>query len=1557
MARAAGVRIFRIFLSSTFTDFQAERNSLHEKVFPRLKQLCHSYGTEFQVVDLRWGITDAMANNQKTLETCLREIKRCQQLTPKPNFLALVGNRYGWTPPPPRIPNNEFEAILAICSPEEQSFLKDWYKEDLNALPHLEEEQQAAGGSVYELLPRIGKYLDWDIWQPIETRLREILLKAAKKLSLPEEQFLKYYASATHQEIVKGALEKEESTRHVQCFVRELEKISPQEAEETYYELAPEKIHLLTKLKKMLRSRLPPENIHTFRPDFSEEHNKEEYLEAFCSAIYSRLREQIMDELAKLEEEDEVTTECTQHEQFARERAAVFVGRKKIIEQLVDYLTPPSQQQVLFVSGSTGTGKSALLAYLITKVLVEKMKQQQQHNKQKTHLLYRFLGTTAKSDDSPNFLRSMLLQLEQLTGKRFSDGTYATKQSEIAGLFKKSLEELPNDKSFLFIIDALDQLIPRDKGRSLNWLPATLPANVKIICSYSTDAQDIGSIVDQRTNTATLALQHFTVEEGEENLLLLLEKAKRRLQPNQKAYLLEQFKKVGTPLYLKLAFEGSLQWASYTKEYSLASTTKGLIKQLFNRLERIHGKPTIQKVLSYLVSARFGLSETEILDLLSSDKGYFQDYYLQQIYHPLPEPRVPSIVWSLVYADLEQYLTVQGVANYPLVTFFHRGFKEVIEEVYLPNQSEKVTCHRILADYFAGQEIWLQSEEKREPNIRKLSEEIFQLFQNKKVQPIHALLTDLDYLEAKNTAGLYFDLAKEFNQLVAIISSSEVQQPKNAGAYTPDQRKILQAFHRFVLNQGHILNKYPALLRQQALNQPDSSPIYQIAHNQLLTNNKPKKWIQWRNKPQTKDPCLRTFEGHTHEVRACAFSPDGTKILTASRDGTLKLWDISTGELLQKLEGHTQGVTACAFSPDGTKVLSGSGDFNAGKGRLKLWDIATGEELKTLEGHSTVKACAFSPDGTKIIALASTDIELWDVASGEQLQTLKGLWYVNDCAFSPNGTYILSASSYSGNHKIWDANTGELLQTLEGYDAAEACAFSPDGTKILFGMVDETLKLLDTSTFEVLQTFKGHTHVVLDCAFSPDGSRILSASLDKSVKVWDTATGELLQTLQGHSERVYACAFSPDGTKILSSSKDGKTKLWDAAARKEERTLEGHSGWVLACAFSPDGTQVLSSSHQIKLWDWQTGKQKLTIDSANPACVFSRDGSKILSPSVDNTLKIWDAKTGEELLTLEGHHTKVRACAFSPDGSRVISASEDFTVKIWDTATGEELQTLKHNNWVLDCTFSPDGSRVLSASREGTLKIWDTATGKELETLEGHTSSVSVCVFSPDGTKILSGSDDNSLKIWDATTGKELRTLKGHTEFVDDCAFSPDGSQILSVSADYTAKLWDAATGKQLQTLERHDGWEFVCIFSPDGTKILSASSDYLLKFWDISTWKEIGIFVGHAPFYAAAWGSKNTIIAGDGNGSVYILKIHGLKSNPPIITLKYLYKIREGRWQKTPSSRCPVCGYNLKITEEVLKKLKMQDIKELLGKILECPQCTTSLKMNPFIVDNRRKD
>jgi WD40 repeat protein len=566
---------------------------------------------------------------------------------------------------------------------------------------------------------------------------------------------------------------------------------------------------------------------------------------------------------------------------------------------------------------------------------------------------------------------------------------------------------------------------------------------------------------------------------------------------------------------------------------------------------------------------------------------------------------------------------------------------------------------------------------------------------------------------------------------------------------------------------------------------------------------------------------VRTFEGHY--VFSVAFSPGGRSVLSGGADKTLKLWDLATGQLIRAFEGHGDKVAAVAFSPDGRRVLSGSDDRT-----VKLWDLATGQLIRAFEGHGDkVTAVAFSPDGRRVLS-GSDDrtVKLWEAATGQLVQTFEGdtgLW--SRVAFSPDGRNVLS--TFSKTLKLWDAATGRLLRTFEGHSwGVSTVAFAPDGRTLVSGGLDwdgtlrpprkSTVKLWDVASGQLLRTFEdavadrlanenGEDGVagVPSLAFSPDGGRVL-ASWGKTLKLWDIATG-LMRTFEGQGGAVDAVAFSPDGRAVLSGTYGSPLKLWDATSGRLVRTFEGRL-WATSVAFSADGRRVLVGfDTTFGLWDATTGRHVRTFDD-NAKAALSLDGRTVLSGDNSGTLKLWDAGTGDLLRAVEQPGEYISAVAFSPDGRNALSAG----------GTGA-----------------------------GALKLWDVATGGQVRTFEGHLATVLSVAFSPDGQSVLSGSDTfpgstDNLKLWDLASGRLLRSFEGHTGAVMSVAFSPDGRSVLSGGQDQTLKLWDAATGRLLRTFDGHSSEVNKVAFSPDGRSAISGASDGTVRFWSLASGREV---------------------------------------------------------------------------------------------------------------------
>jgi WD40 repeat protein len=613
---------------------------------------------------------------------------------------------------------------------------------------------------------------------------------------------------------------------------------------------------------------------------------------------------------------------------------------------------------------------------------------------------------------------------------------------------------------------------------------------------------------------------------------------------------------------------------------------------------------------------------------------------------------------------------------------------------------------------------------------------------------------------------------------------------------------------------------------------------------------------------------LATLRGHSDEVRSAAFSPDGRRVVTASADRTARLWDAATGAAVAALEGHTREVCTAAFCRDGRRVVTASWDTTA-----RLWDAATGALLATFEGH-TGEACtaAFSPDGRRVVT-ASNDgtARLWDAADGASLATLEGHWApVNSAAFSPDGRRIVTASD-DRTARLWDVTDGALFATLQGHTSpVNSAAFSPDGERAVTTSFDGTARLWDAADGTLLVALEGHTEVVWSAAFSLDGWRVVTASRDGTARLWDATDGALLVALEGHTDHVTSAAFSPDGRRVLTASLDGTARLWDVADSALLAIIEDGTRAISSAAFSPDGRRVLTRSYQTAgLWDAANGAPLVTLEGHTDhvtSAAFSPDGKRVVTASEDHTARLWDA-SGVTLATFAGHTDRVLSAAFSPDGKRVVTASADYTARLWDADEGRTSRwkpvwrrrdglfaTLEgHTDHVTSAAFSPDGRRVVTASWDYTARLWDAADGALLAILEGHTFYISCAAFSSDGRRVVTASSDHTARLWDAASGAPRAILEGHTGPVYSAAFSPDGRRIATTSEDRTARLWDAANGALLATLDVHTGRVTSAAFSPNGQRVVTASFDGTARLWDAAESTLVATLGGHADLVLGA--------------------------------------------------------------------------------------------------------
>ena len=347
---------------------------------------------------------------------------------------------------------------------------------------------------------------------------------------------------------------------------------------------------------------------------------------------------------------------------------------------------------------------------------------------------------------------------------------------------------------------------------------------------------------------------------------------------------------------------------------------------------------------------------------------------------------------------------------------------------------------------------------------------------------------------------------------------------------------------------------------------------------------------------------LGTLQGHTGSINAVAAISEQRAIsasaFSASKPGTLKVWDLERGKVLSTLEGHKRGVNALAVTLDGKQAISVSGDRS-----LRVWDLDKGTAVSTLWGHKRwVNDVAIAPNGKYAIsASADGTVKVWDIESGKVRHTLEGHGKsVNRVIVTPDGQTAISASE-DNTLKVWDIESGQERTTLQGHSGSIKILAALPERRVISGSTDGTVKVWDWQRGKLLYNLSRHQNAILDLAVTTDGSRAVSASADGTLKVWDLQSGKELHSLAGHTGWVNAVALTPDGKRAISASSDRSLKVWDIDKGTELYTLEGHGEWVRDVAVTPDGKRAFSGAgdRQVKLWDLETGREIPLTTAAN----------------------------------------------------------------------------------------------------------------------------------------------------------------------------------------------------------------------------------------------------------------------------------------------------------------------------------------------------------------------
>jgi WD40 repeat protein len=499
---------------------------------------------------------------------------------------------------------------------------------------------------------------------------------------------------------------------------------------------------------------------------------------------------------------------------------------------------------------------------------------------------------------------------------------------------------------------------------------------------------------------------------------------------------------------------------------------------------------------------------------------------------------------------------------------------------------------------------------------------------------------------------------------------------------------------------------------------------------------------------QVSDGALLQTWQYTNII-SLAWSADGSQVaLGLSNPNVIQLANASNGNPLAKLTGHTDLISDLAFSPDGSRLVSASNDKT-----VRVWDTVSGNLLQTFTDNTNfVGHAVFAPDN-RTLAYFSTDntIKLWDTTSGMALRSFSS-GTITSLAFSPDGSTLASGSEAS-QVSLWNVADGSLLHSAPlgpTPTSISLVSYSPDATQLLAVGALSEFTYFSSSDLSVVRSLPSeHTASITGVGVTPDGAHVVSvAQNDAFLHVWNAVTGAPESLIPNIGSHTYTTmAISPDDMTFATGDTSSALRVWRIA--DGALLLDTNIGiQAPALAWSHDGKRLFygASGGVISIRSAADGSL-LGALSGGPvgvrSLVVSPDGSLLAAAGNDKVIKIWRLSDSTLVSTFTGHTDTILALAFSPDGTKLLSGSSDHTAILWNVADGAKLQIFSHNFEVVAVAFSSDGQSVATSQRTE-LRFYRVSDGSLFNDFTDGSQFIQpgTLVYSPNNASVFYGRND-----------------------------------------------------------------------------------------------------------------------------------------------------------------------------------------------------------------------
>jgi WD40 repeat protein len=582
-----------------------------------------------------------------------------------------------------------------------------------------------------------------------------------------------------------------------------------------------------------------------------------------------------------------------------------------------------------------------------------------------------------------------------------------------------------------------------------------------------------------------------------------------------------------------------------------------------------------------------------------------------------------------------------------------------------------------------------------------------------------------------------------------------------------------------------------------------------------------------------------TFGGHLkyNEIFTVQFSPDGKSVVSASKDNTVKIWDVNTGRCRLTITGKSDFHTSASYSPDGKYLALASRD-----NFIHIVDSVTGYEVKKLDGQSfIVESIVFSPNGRRLASVSRDDIlHVWDFEKGKSIFTSNNAYgffspkynsnRLNSNIFSPDGKYILIPTDDS--FQIWDIDN-KISQIINDFDGKiKTVSFSPNGCYFIVLSDNNTIYIWDYRLMKRIHAYKDNGRSIKSVLFAHNDSSLYICSESDFAKNFyrlDIKTGQKLE-YGNLSFPAQSMCLSNDKI-IVAGSVEETLFVKEFFLKKSYKLLSDCCAGINAMKYYDNGDKIIVCS----------ADNSCILNSTSGECIRNIEGAGAFSVEIDSSetkaflikdkrLQIWDIQSGQCLRSFNGHDSILDApIAMSKNGKRIVTdyGNRFFVWNVYSIKKIKCAKTLVCEYGGADCVcFSPDANMLaVAVCTNNYICIWDINKETIVQEMKGHTSHIISIAYSSDGKLIVTTSYDGSIRIWNTETGICKHIIDCSAKYAE---FNHDNSKILSVTENVRVSIWDVETGMKIQDIDTPvDN----AVFSPDGQSITITTDNTILIY------------------------------------------------------------------------------------------------------------------------------